>query len=139
MSASLKHDARLSVPERIATWAAGTGFGLSALLLLVYRAAANGAWGGIEFRSALEAAFVLVWPSSILMKGAQSSQGGAILFLFSAALNAAYFAFVSLSAYLLYGKFETLFDSGAAGNAVPLRVYSAPRLMRRASSANPLS
>jgi hypothetical protein len=140
MSARPSHSKIWGVPERIAAWAAGAGFGLSAILMLAYRAVGNGATGGLAFRAAMESAFVLIWPSAILMTGAQSTKGGAILFLLSAALNAAYFVFVSLSAYLLYGKLEKSFATASAqANVIPLRAYNAPKIARRFDSTHPLS
>ena len=127
------------VPERIAAWAAGAGFGFSALAMLLYQAASNGAWGGIELRAAMETLFVFLWPSAILLTGAQTAEGGAILFLFSATLNAGYFVFVSLGAYLLYGKLEASFATASHSNVAPLRVYSAPRIVRRVGASNPLA
>jgi hypothetical protein len=137
MPARSSHSENWGVTERIAAWAAGAGFGLSALLMLVYRAAAENATTGYDLRTAMETAFVFIWPSAILMTGAQSTQGGAILFLFSATLNAAYFVFVSLSAYLLYGKLEKSIAAATAhANVIPLRAYSAPKMARRLDSTH---
>ena len=120
-------------PERIAAWAAATGFGISALLMNAYRDAVNSAWGLFDQHAPIQAAFALLWPTSILLRGAQSSQGLAILFLLSAALNAAYFVFVSLTAFLLYEKMESGFPASNMSVAA-VRAYSAPKLMRHSKS-----
>ena len=50
-------------------------------------------------QSSFEALCVLLWPSAILLLGAQTTQGAVALFLLSACLNAGYFVFaVSLLA-----------------------------------------
>jgi hypothetical protein len=125
------------VPERIATWAASTGFAVSALLMISYRDAANSAWGLFDLRAPIQAAFVFLWPSSLLLRGAHTAEGSAILFLFSAALNAGYYVFVSLAAFLLHGKLESIFPA-AHGNVAAVRVYRAPKLVRRAKISNGL-
>jgi hypothetical protein len=125
------------VPERIAVWAASTGFAVSALLMISYRDGANSAWGLFDLRAPIQAAFVFVWPTSLLLRGAHTAEGSAILFLFSAALNAGYYVFVSLAAFLLYGKLEPIFPA-AYGHVAAVRVYRAPKLVRRAKISNGL-
>ena len=124
-------------PERLAVWVAGAGFAVSALLMLSCGSAANSDWGLFDLRAPVQAAFVLLWPSSILLRGAHTAQGSAILFLFSAALNAGYYVFVSLSAFLLCGKLEAIFPAAPA-HVAAVRVYRAPKLVRRPKISNGL-
>jgi hypothetical protein len=121
------------LPERIAAWAATTGFAVSALLMLASSSAISSNWGLFDLRPSIQAAFAFLWPSSALLHGAHTSQGIRILFLFSAALNAAYFVFVSLGAFLLYEKLDSGFPATNMSVAA-VRVYSAPKLHRRTLS-----
>ena len=65
---------------------------MMALFLWMQRTGANTP----SFQASFDLACVFLWPSAILMLGAQSVQGGVVLFGMSACLNAAYFVFVSM-------------------------------------------
>jgi len=118
-------------PERIAVWAGSLGFALSVILLLLYFAAGNSADSGMLWRTSLENLSVLLWPSAILLAGAQTIRGGMVLFLLSASLNAGYYVFISLSGYLVCRKLEAFTASTRVLQAAPVRVYHAPRLIQR--------
>ena len=101
-------------PERFAAMAAGLGFVVSLVGLLAYVYAGHHPLLGASFRSSLEASFVFLWPSAILMLGAQSLQGQIVLFLLSASLNAGYFGAIALLVYVVRHKLQT-----AAQRATP--------------------
>lgn len=130
------------VPERIAAWAAAAGFTLSAIFLSLHIASANYGMAGLQLRAGLEAAALFFWPSAIFMAGMHSHEGGTILFLLSASLNAVWYVFVSLAAYVIYGKLKMLFGSARthdletlaaahAQNFASARTYQSPKLIRR--------
>ena len=77
--------------QRIAWSAAGAGVATSLLL-----AALRFLPGTDSLHSSVEVACILLWPSAILMLGAQSTSGGIVLFAFAAILNAGYFVFATM-------------------------------------------
>jgi hypothetical protein len=77
--------------QRIAWYAACAGIGTSLLL-----AALRFLPGTASLHSSVEVACIPLWPSAILLLGAQSTQSGAVLFVLSAALNAGYFVFATM-------------------------------------------
>jgi hypothetical protein len=117
-------------PERIAAWAGSLGFTLSVIFLSLYLNAGNSASAAVLSRAALEHLFILLWPSAILMTGAHTFSGAAILFLLAASLNAGYYVFISLSGYLVCRKLEFFAASAGSLEAAPVRVYQAPRLIQ---------
>jgi hypothetical protein len=87
---ALDHLQRLALRAAIAGFL--TSFALGGLLLLMQRLAPVAAL----FQTSFEAVCVLLWPSAVLMIGAKSAHGGAVLFLLAACLNAGYFVFAAL-------------------------------------------
>ena len=77
------------------------GFSCSVLLVLAHAASARAT--GSALQSSLENSFVFLWPSAVLLLGAQSHTGQAILFFFSACLNAGYYTFAALLFYIAAG------------------------------------
>ena len=139
----------LGVPERIAAGAAGIGFSLSVFFLYLYTSVGNAGADGLELRAALEKIFVFFWPSAILLTATQTLQGGIVLFLLSASLNAVYYVLVSLVAYVLQRKFSEKLESfnsfirssnaatPATVRAVAVRVHQVPKLFQRISTKRP--
>jgi hypothetical protein len=115
-------------PERLAAFAAATGFGISVILSAIYVAA------GPELRASLETLFVFLWPSSLLLMGARSITGQAILFVLSAALNAGYFVFLALGAYSVYYKLSSASEQISAAVPAAARAYQAPAIAKRLSA-----
>jgi hypothetical protein len=128
MVSPLQHGRTWGAPERIAAWAGSLGLALSVLFLALYLNAGNSA--SVVSRAALEPLFILLWPSAILMTGAQTFSGAAILFLLAASLNAGYYVFISLAGYLVCRKLELFAASAGALQAAPVRRYQAPRLIQ---------
>jgi hypothetical protein len=83
----------------IALRAAAGGFIASMILMSAWWELGRFFPSNTHVQSSFEAVCVLLWPSAILMLGAQTTQGAVALFLLSACLNAGYFVFaVSLLA-----------------------------------------
>jgi len=133
-------------PERIAAGAAGIGFSLSVFFLYLHGAVGNAGADGLELRAALEKIFVFFWPSAVLLTGTRTLQGGVALFLLSASLNAVYYVFVSLAAYVIHSKLSAKLEflnalirpSNTATPAVvrvaAFRGYLTPRILQRFST-----
>src|SRR5882672_8957345 len=77
----------------IALRAAAVGFFASVALMSVWWELGRFFPSNPLVQSSFEAVCVLLWPSAILMLGAQTTQGALALFLLSACLNAGYFVF----------------------------------------------
>jgi hypothetical protein len=82
--------------QRLAMRAAMIGFSISLGIAILYTTMPRFAAGKTGMRSALEGTCVLLWPSAILMLGAQTYHGGTVLFLLSACLNAGYFVLAAM-------------------------------------------
>jgi hypothetical protein len=82
--------------QRLAMRAAMIGFSISLAIAILYTTMPRFAAGKTGMRSALEGICVLVWPSAILMLGAQTYHGRTVLFLLSAWLNAGYFVLAAM-------------------------------------------
>jgi hypothetical protein len=82
--------------QRLAIRAAMIGFSISLGIAILYTAMPRMAAGKTGMRSALEGICVLLWPSAVLMLGAQTYHGGTVLFLLSACLNAGYFVLAAM-------------------------------------------
>jgi hypothetical protein len=83
----------------IALRAAVSGFLVSVALMSAWWELGRLLPANAHLQSSFEAVCLLLWPSAILMLGAQTTQGAVALFLLSASLNAGYFVFaVSLLA-----------------------------------------
>lgn len=92
--AAVKH--ALDNLQRVALRAAFAGFLTSVVLILLQFAIGRLAPLSAQLQSSFEAVSVLLWPSAVLLLGAQTSHGGVVLFLLSACLNAGYFVFARL-------------------------------------------
>ena len=84
--------------QRMALRAAAAGILASLALISLKFAIAHFAPGSVQLQSPMEAAYLLLWPSAVLLLGAQTAQGGVVLFLLSACLNAGYFVFATMLA-----------------------------------------
>jgi hypothetical protein len=85
--------------QRIARYAACAGVATSVLL-----AALRFLPGTASLHSSVEVACILFWPSAILLLGAQSLEGGVVLFIVSAILNAGYFVFATMLVAAVFEK-----------------------------------
>jgi hypothetical protein len=74
-------------------------------LALVQFAIGRAAPSDASLQTSFEAACVLLWPSAVLLLGAQTAQGKVVFFLLSACLNAGYFVFAQL---LLAAAFDRI-------------------------------
>jgi formate/nitrite transporter FocA (FNT family) len=82
--------------QRLAMRAAMIGFSISLGIAILYTTMPRFAASKTGMRSALEGLCVLLWPSAVLMLGAQTYHGGTVLFLLSACLNAGYFVLAAM-------------------------------------------
>jgi hypothetical protein len=101
MPASANHATRnpLDKFNGIALRAAAIGFLASVALVSAWWELGRLLPANAHVQSSFEAVCALLWPSAILMLGAQTTQGAVVFFLLSASLNAGYFVFaVSLFA-----------------------------------------
>lgn len=90
--------------RRIAVFAATAGFAASIFLIFLKLAADRFAPTNIHLQSSFEGACALLWPSAIVLLGAQTFHGGFVLFLLSAILNAGYFVFASMFFAAVFDK-----------------------------------
>src|ERR1700676_1515998 len=105
VDASVKH--ALDNLQRVALRAAIAGFLTSVGLILLQFAIGRFAPASAQLQAFLEAACVLLWPSAVLLLGAQTAHGGVVLFLLSACLNAGYFVFVALLLTTAFDKIRS--------------------------------
>lgn len=108
MSSKLENAANkaaLDTLQRDAIRAAIAGFLTCVALAVVQFAIDRAAPSDASLQTSFEAACILLWPSSVLMLGAQTAQGKAVFFLLSACLNAGYFVFAQL---LLVAAFDKI-------------------------------
>src|ERR1700730_17492155 len=82
--------------QRLAVRAAVMGFSVSLGIVILYMAMPRLAGSNIGMHSSLDGICILLWPSAILMLGAQTYHGGIVLFLLSACLNAGYFVLAAM-------------------------------------------
>ncbi len=87
--------AALDTLQRTAIRAAIAGF-LTCVALALVQFAIGRAAPSASLQTSFEAACVLLWPSAVLLLGAQTAQGKVAFFLLSACLNAGYFVFAQL-------------------------------------------
>jgi len=104
-SEEVANKAALDLLQRTAIRAAIAGFLTCVALALVQFAIGRAAPSDTSLQTSFEAACVLLWPSAILMLGAQTAQGKVVFFLLSACLNAGYFVFAQL---LLVAAFDKI-------------------------------
>jgi hypothetical protein len=93
--------------QRIALRAAAAGFMASVALISLKFLFAQVAPTSASLQSSMEAAYMFLWPSAVLLLGAQTAQGGVVLFLFSACLNAGYFVFATMLLAAALEKFRS--------------------------------
>jgi hypothetical protein len=140
LSPSDKHAEQIMARfQRIAVRAASAGVAASAMLGVLKLTMDRMAPGSVQLRTSFEAVCALLWPSAMLLLGAQTPNGQAALFIMSACLNAGYFVF---GAMLIAGLLERLrsHDQVVAHARVSSRAYSSPRVsVRRTSSTSSLA
>ncbi len=95
-SEEIANKAALDTLQRTAIRAALAGFMICVALALVQFAIGRATPSDASLQSSLEAACILLWPSAVLMLGAQTAEGKIVFFLLSACLNAGYFVFAQL-------------------------------------------
>lgn len=124
-SENAANQAALDSLQRTAIRAAIAGFLTCVALALVQFAIGRAASSDASLQTSFEAACVLLWPSAVLLLGAQTAQGKIVFFLLSACLNAGYFVFAQL---LLVAAFDKI--RSHARVLAPVTV-SSPRLSSR--------
>jgi len=92
--------------QRIAVRAAVIGFSISLGIVVLYMAMPRLAGTNTGIRSSLDGICMLLWPSAILMLGAQTYHGGIMLFLLSACLNASYFVLATMVMVTVIHRFN---------------------------------
>jgi hypothetical protein len=92
--------------QRIAVRAAVIGFSISLGIVILYMAMPRLAGTNGGMRSSLDGICVVLWPSAVLMLGAQTYHGGIVLFLLSACLNAGYFVLATMMMVTVIYKFN---------------------------------
>jgi hypothetical protein len=92
--------------QRLAVRAAVIGLSVSLGIAILYTTMPRLAAGNAGMRTTLEAMCVLLWPSAVLMLGAQTYHGGIVLFLLSACLNAGYFVLASMLLVTIITRFN---------------------------------
>src|SRR4029077_8730910 len=100
--------------QRLALRAAMIGFSISLGIVILYGTTLRLAGTNAGMCSSLEGICVLLWPSAILMLGAQTYHGGIVLFLLSACLNAGYFVLVAMMLVTLIHRFKFAVSSSKA-------------------------
>jgi hypothetical protein len=110
--------AALDTLQRTAIRAAIAGFLTCVALALVQFAIGRAAPTDASLQTSFEAACVVLWPSAVLLLGAQTAQGKVIFFLLSACLNAGYFVFAQL---LLAAAFDKIRSHARALAPVAVR------------------
>ena len=94
--------------NRMAIGAAMAGFLTSVALMSLELSLGRILPASGPLQAAFETACAFLWPSAILMLGTQTSRGGVVIFLFSACLNAGYFAFAGAALALAIEKVRAL-------------------------------
>jgi hypothetical protein len=112
--------------QRIALRAAGAGVAASMLLGLLKLTMDRVAPGSAQLRVSFEAACALLWPSAMLLLGAQTAHGQVVLFIMAACLNAGYFVFGAMLVAGLLDKVRS--QSPVMPARVLARAYSRPRV-----------
>jgi hypothetical protein len=121
--------------QRLAMRAAVIGMSVSLGIAILYTAMPRLGTGNTGMRSTLEAICVLLWPSAILMVGAQTYHGGIVLFLLSACLNAGYFVLAALLFVTIINRFSFAASASASKASAVTTQLSAgplPESLRRA-------
>ena len=119
--------------QRLAVRAALIGLSVSLGIAILYTAMPRLAAGNTGIRSTLEAICVLLWPSAILMLGAQTHHGAIVLFLLSASLNTGYFVLATMLLMTFIHKFSfTATASKPSAVTTQLSAGPLPESLRRA-------
>ena len=113
--------------QRIAVRAAAAGMAASVMLGALKLTMDRIAPGSAQLRTSFEAVCALLWPSAMLLLGAQTPQGQAVLFVMSACLNAGYFVFGAMLVAGLLEKLRAQRQVAAPASAAN-RAYSSPRV-----------
>jgi len=125
--------------QRIAVRAASTGIAASIMLGSLKLIMDRLAPGSAQLRASFEAVCTLLWPSALLLLGAQTPHGQAVLFVMSACLNAGYFVFGAMLIAGLLDKVRSNAQIGAPARVLA-RTYSSPRVtVKRVSSTRSLA
>jgi hypothetical protein len=125
--------------ERMAVRAACAGIAASMTLGMLKLAIDRVAPGSAQLQVSFEAVCALLWPSAVLLLGAQTPHGQAVLFVMAACLNAGYFVF---SAMLVAGLLDKVHSPAQVGMParVAARAYIGPRVtVKRTSSSRSLA
>jgi hypothetical protein len=119
--------------QRLALRAAMIGFSISVGIVILYSATQRFAASNTGMRASLEGICALLWPSAILMLGAQTYHGGIVLFLLSACLNAGYFVLATTLPVAVIHRFNFA-ASASKASAVTGQVSAGPlsETLRRA-------
>ena len=107
MQVQAKGQTNWGTPERAALTSAACGFAISFIFLAIRGVSTELQTSSAYAPTSIDAALVFLWPSSVLLWGAQSVQGKIVLFLLSAFLNAGYYTFVALSVCGILEKFRS--------------------------------
>jgi hypothetical protein len=124
--------------QRLALRAAVIGCSISLALMILYLATQPVAGANTGMQSALEAICVVLWPSAILMLGAQTYHGEIVLFLLSACLNAGYFVLVTMAFVTVMHRFNFTAASTSKVSALPEKLSDRP-LSERLRRARPVA
>ena len=111
--------------QRLALRAAMMGFSISLGIVILYSATQRFAASNNAMRASLEGICVLLWPSAILMLGAQTYHGGIGLFLLSACLNAGYFVLATMLLVTVIHRFNFAASTSKV-SAVTVQVSTGP-------------
>ena len=123
--------------QRLALRAAMIGFSISLGIVILYLATQRFAASNTGMRSSLEGICVLLWPSAILMLGAQTYHGGIALFLLSACLNAGYFVLATMVLVTVIHRFK--FAASASKASAVTGEFSAASAIRKSASSGPIA
>ena len=122
--------------QRLAVRAAVMGFSISLGIVILYMAMPRLAGTNIGMHS-LDGICILLWPSAILMLGAQTYHGGIVLFLLSACLNAGYFVLAAIVFVTVVHRFS--FAASASKAPAATGEFSGPPLSENLRRARPIA
>lgn len=106
-SENTANKAALDTLQRAAIRAAIAGFLTCVALALLQFAIARAAPSGALLQTPFEGACILLWPSAVLILGAQTADGKIVFFLLSACLNAGYFVFAQMLLAVAFDKIRS--------------------------------
>jgi hypothetical protein len=123
--------------QRLAVRAAVIGFSISLGIVILYMAMPRLAGTNIGMHSSLDGICILLWPSAILMLGAQTYHGGIVLFLLSACLNAGYFVLATMVFVTVVHRFS--FAASASKAPAATGEFSGRPLSENLRRARPIA